>query len=229
MSANNNNNNSSTLKSYVDSATGAVQNVVGSIIGSTGDEVSTHIQAVPGWHLGRDRTPHTDSRYDRPRAAPSSKRLTTSTTHPTLLPSYPARQRPRRASPKTTPIAPPARGTRRPGPPRSLSAVSSAARYVQTHTHNAHKVPPSQLLTDMGNATELEAVRARAEPVRPGAGGSRTGQGLHVRSRGPRVRRGGQRRGGPDRRPREADRVPGPARRGQDAAAWGRARYPEAG
>lgn len=48
MSANNNNNNSSTLKSYVDSATGAVQNVVGSIIGSTGDEVSTHIQAIPG-------------------------------------------------------------------------------------------------------------------------------------------------------------------------------------
>jgi len=44
MSANNNNN-SSTLKSYVDSATGAVQNVVGSIIGSTGDEVST-LQAV---------------------------------------------------------------------------------------------------------------------------------------------------------------------------------------
>lgn len=41
MSANNNNN-TSTLKSYVDSATGAVQNVVGSIIGSTGDEVSIH-------------------------------------------------------------------------------------------------------------------------------------------------------------------------------------------
>ncbi|KAL2127022.1 hypothetical protein VTI74DRAFT_11470 [Chaetomium olivicolor] len=40
MSANNNNNsnNPSTLKSYVDSATGAVQNVVGSIIGNTGDE-----------------------------------------------------------------------------------------------------------------------------------------------------------------------------------------------
>jgi hypothetical protein len=40
MSANNNNTNSSTLKSYVDSATGAVQNVVGGIIGSRGDEVS---------------------------------------------------------------------------------------------------------------------------------------------------------------------------------------------
>ena len=38
MSANNNNN--STLKSYVDSATGAVQNAFGSVTGSTGDEVS---------------------------------------------------------------------------------------------------------------------------------------------------------------------------------------------
>jgi uncharacterized protein YjbJ (UPF0337 family) len=37
MSANNNN--TSTLKSYVDSATGAVQNVLGNIVGSTGDEV----------------------------------------------------------------------------------------------------------------------------------------------------------------------------------------------
>ena len=50
MSANNNN--TSTLKSYVDSATGAVQNVVGSIIGSTGDEVSTthpnHARVAPG-------------------------------------------------------------------------------------------------------------------------------------------------------------------------------------
>lgn len=48
MSANDNNN-TSTLKSYVDSATGAVQNVVGSIIGSTGDEVST---THPGPHPG---------------------------------------------------------------------------------------------------------------------------------------------------------------------------------
>jgi hypothetical protein len=40
MSANNNNTNPSTLKSYVDSAAGAVQNVVGGIIGSRGDEVS---------------------------------------------------------------------------------------------------------------------------------------------------------------------------------------------
>lgn len=39
MSANDNNN-PSTLKSYVDSATGAVQNVLGSVVGSTGDEVS---------------------------------------------------------------------------------------------------------------------------------------------------------------------------------------------
>jgi len=35
------NDNTSTLKSYVDSATGYVQNVVGSVIGSTGDQVST--------------------------------------------------------------------------------------------------------------------------------------------------------------------------------------------
>jgi uncharacterized protein YjbJ (UPF0337 family) len=38
MSANNN----STLKSYVDSATGAVQNVVGNIMGNKGDEVRFH-------------------------------------------------------------------------------------------------------------------------------------------------------------------------------------------
>jgi hypothetical protein len=48
MSANNNNNNS-TLKSYVDSATGAVQNVVGSIIGSTGDEVSMPPKPHPSY------------------------------------------------------------------------------------------------------------------------------------------------------------------------------------
>lgn len=35
------NNNSSTLKAYVDSATGAVQNTLGSIVGSRGDEVSS--------------------------------------------------------------------------------------------------------------------------------------------------------------------------------------------
>jgi len=34
------NDNTSTLKSYVDSATGYVQNVVGSVIGSSGDQVS---------------------------------------------------------------------------------------------------------------------------------------------------------------------------------------------
>ena len=34
-------NNSSTLKSYVDSATGAVQNAVGNIIGNRSDEVCT--------------------------------------------------------------------------------------------------------------------------------------------------------------------------------------------
>jgi hypothetical protein len=45
MSANNNN--TSTLKSYVDSATGAVQNVVGNLMGSTGDEVS-HTHTLPG-------------------------------------------------------------------------------------------------------------------------------------------------------------------------------------
>lgn len=32
-------NNSSTLKSYVDSATGAVQNAIGNLTGSTGDQV----------------------------------------------------------------------------------------------------------------------------------------------------------------------------------------------
>jgi hypothetical protein len=33
------NDNTSTLKSYVDSATGYVQNVVGSVMGSSGDQV----------------------------------------------------------------------------------------------------------------------------------------------------------------------------------------------
>jgi hypothetical protein len=42
------NNNTSTLKSYVDSATGAVQNAAGSLFGSTGDEVS--INATPLYH-----------------------------------------------------------------------------------------------------------------------------------------------------------------------------------
>lgn len=56
MSANNNNN--STLKSYVDSATGAVQNAFGNLTGSTGDEVSTplspaltHSSLAPGTHI----------------------------------------------------------------------------------------------------------------------------------------------------------------------------------
>lgn len=35
------NDNTSTLKSYVDSASGYVQNAVGSIIGSSGDQVSS--------------------------------------------------------------------------------------------------------------------------------------------------------------------------------------------
>ncbi|KAG7288536.1 hypothetical protein NEMBOFW57_004889 [Staphylotrichum longicolle] len=46
-------NNTSTLKSYVDSATGAVQNVVGSIIGSTGDEAE-----------GRAKQQKADAEYD---------------------------------------------------------------------------------------------------------------------------------------------------------------------
>lgn len=37
--ASNNNNNTSTLQSYVDSAKGAAQNLVGSVIGSSGDQV----------------------------------------------------------------------------------------------------------------------------------------------------------------------------------------------
>lgn len=39
----NNSNNASTLKSYVDSAAGATQNLVGNIIGSRGDEVSISV------------------------------------------------------------------------------------------------------------------------------------------------------------------------------------------
>lgn len=38
MSSNSNNNNPSTLQSYVDSAKGAAQNLVGSVIGSSGDQ-----------------------------------------------------------------------------------------------------------------------------------------------------------------------------------------------
>lgn len=45
MSSNSNNN--STLKSYVDSATGAVQNTVGNLIGSTGDEVGHSAHEPP--------------------------------------------------------------------------------------------------------------------------------------------------------------------------------------
>lgn len=41
------NDNTSTLKSYVDSATGYVQNAVGNIIGSTGDQVSRAYPTYP--------------------------------------------------------------------------------------------------------------------------------------------------------------------------------------
>jgi hypothetical protein len=41
-----NSDNTSTLKSYVDSAVGATQNVVGTIIGSRGDEVNLRPKTV---------------------------------------------------------------------------------------------------------------------------------------------------------------------------------------
>lgn len=43
------NDNTSTLKSYIDSATGAVQNAVGSLIGSTGDQVCPSRKQSPCW------------------------------------------------------------------------------------------------------------------------------------------------------------------------------------
>lgn len=39
MSGNTTTNSSSTLKAYVDSATGAVQNLVGNVVGSPGEQV----------------------------------------------------------------------------------------------------------------------------------------------------------------------------------------------
>ena len=55
-------NQSSTLKSYVDSATGTVQSTLGSLTGSTGDQVSTivfhfilrfHLAAAPPLRITR--------------------------------------------------------------------------------------------------------------------------------------------------------------------------------
>ena len=43
-------NQSSTLKSYIDSATGTVQSTLGSLTGNTGDQVSTSLIHLPG-HL----------------------------------------------------------------------------------------------------------------------------------------------------------------------------------
>lgn len=161
---------------------------------------------------------------------PSSKRRTPSTTHPTPQPSCRVRPSPRRASPRTTPTAPRARGTRRPAPPRSLSAVSSATRYASISFHIPISILISAvILRQFLFSTEPEAVRTRAEPRRAGAGGARAGQGLHVGPGRPRVGRRGQRRRGPDGRPRQAGRVPEPARRRQDAAARRGARHPEAG
>lgn len=51
------NTNNSTLKSYVDSATGAVQNVVGNIIGNRGDEV----RFLPSTTTTPTHVSHTDS------------------------------------------------------------------------------------------------------------------------------------------------------------------------
>lgn len=46
-------NQSSTLKSYVDSATGTVQSALGSLTGNTADQVSTTVFQIPeGLHLG---------------------------------------------------------------------------------------------------------------------------------------------------------------------------------
>lgn len=78
MSANDNtsNQNTSTLKSYVDSATGAVQNLVGNLTGSTGDEVSTlqasHLYTLvltPLQAQGKAKQNKADAEYDASHAA----------------------------------------------------------------------------------------------------------------------------------------------------------------
>lgn len=52
-------NQSSTLKGYVDSATGAAQSAFGSLTGNTGDQVSIAIfRILDDYHLAASRSPH---------------------------------------------------------------------------------------------------------------------------------------------------------------------------
>jgi len=61
-------NNTSTLKSYVDSATGTVQNVVGNLIGSTGDQAE-----------GQAKQRKADAEYDASHATAKLPGMTAST------------------------------------------------------------------------------------------------------------------------------------------------------
>lgn len=111
----------STLQSYVDSATGAVQSALGSLTGSTADKVC--LSYIP--------SDLTCSCTDCPRhkARTAKPPQTSNTISPTQPPKpVPSRSHRQVVSQRTTQTAPLARGTRMLAQPKRQSAASSALR-----------------------------------------------------------------------------------------------------
>jgi hypothetical protein len=124
--------NTSTLQSYIDSASGAVQSAIGSLTGDASDQVCLHLLSThaPLHHiLTEPRTPV------KPRKTKPNSR-TRPPTQPPKSATTPLR--PREQSQKTTPTAPKALGTKPSVPPRKLLEALLVQRFVSpTLSHPA--------------------------------------------------------------------------------------------